>query len=147
MFKKQGAFEAGIAALQASDPLLTDYLRHARTWSERLVESRNAIEHEGWTLPHIAYTQAGQSIVATEPSISGQPVTQFIRLMLDRLCCFVEEFAAHGLQRCMSPAITIAQLPLATRPAEAPERFRVTFTVGGLPAWRLTYHACTFEET
>ena len=33
MFKQQGAFEAGIAALQATDPLLAEYVRHTRTWS------------------------------------------------------------------------------------------------------------------
>jgi hypothetical protein len=47
MFKKQSAFEAGIASLQATDPLLAEYLRQTRTWSEPLIESRNAIEHNG----------------------------------------------------------------------------------------------------
>jgi hypothetical protein len=147
MYKQQGAFDTGIAALQASDPLLAEYLRHTRAWSERLIESRNAIEHKGWTLPCIAYTQTGNTVAATEPMISGQPVTEFVTLMLDRLCCFVEEFTAHGLQRRMPPQITITELPLTTRPAEAPERFRVTFTTGGLPAWRLAYHAASFENT
>ena len=147
MYKQQGAFDTGIAALQASEPLLAEYLRHTRAWSERLIESRNAIEHKGWTLPRIAYAQTGNTVAATEPMVSGQPVTEFVKLMLDRLCCFVEEFTAHGLQRRMPPQITITELPLATRPAEAPERFRVTFTAGGLPAWRLAYHAASFENT
>ena len=43
--------------------------------------------------------------------------------------------------------LTIAELPLAARAAEAPERFRVTFTEGGLPPWRLAYHTSSFEET
>ncbi len=49
MFKQQPAFEAGIAALRATDPLLAEYLRQTRDWSEPLVASRNAIEHKGWT--------------------------------------------------------------------------------------------------
>lgn len=147
MFKQQGAFDTGIAALQASDPPLAEYLRHNRAWSERLIESRNAIEHKGWTLPRIEYTQTGSIVAATEPMILGQPVTEFVKLMLDRLCCFVEEFTAHALQRRMPPQITITELPLSTRPAEAPERFRVTFSAGGLPEWRLAYHAASFENT
>ena len=147
MFKQQGAFVTGIATLQASDPPLAEYLRHTRAWSERLIESRNAIEHTGWTLPHIEYTQTGNIVAPTEPMISGLPVTEFVKLMLDRLCCFVEEFMAHALQRRMPPQITITELPLSTRPAEAPERFRVTFTAGGLPEWRLAYHATSFEIT
>ena len=95
LFKQQGAFETGISALQATDPLLGEYLRHTRTWSERLVESRNAIEHQGWTLPHLKYAHTGTGITATEPEVSGQPVTEFVKFVLDRLCCFVEEFTAH----------------------------------------------------
>jgi hypothetical protein len=35
LFQKQAAFDAGVAALQASDPALAEYLRQARTvWSE-----------------------------------------------------------------------------------------------------------------
>ena len=43
MFKQQGAFDAGIAALQATDSLLAEYLRQTRNWSERLVEIRNDV--------------------------------------------------------------------------------------------------------
>ena len=147
MFKQQAAFDTGIAAIQTSDPLLAEYLRHTRAWSERLIESRNAIEHKGWTLPRIEYTHTGNIVAATEPMISGQPVTEFVRLMLDRLCCFVEEFTAHAFQRRMPTQITITELPPSMRPAEAPERFRVTFTARGLPEWRLAYHAASFENT
>jgi hypothetical protein len=147
MFKQQGAFDTGIAAVQASDPGLGEYLRHTRAWSERLIESRNAIEHEGWTLPRIEYTQTGNILAAKEPMISGQRLTEFVKLMLDRLCCFVEEFTVHALQQRMPPQITITELPLSTRPAEAPERFQVTFRAGGLPEWRLAYHAASFENS
>ena len=141
------AFAAGIAALHATDPLLAEYLRHTRNWSEPLVECRNAIEHEGWALPRVIYSQKDGGLVATEPEISGQPFTAFIDYMLDRLCCFVEEFMAHSLQRSMVPEITITELPFAERSAEAPERFRLTLGTGGLAQWHITYHTSRFEET
>jgi len=125
LFKQQPAFEAGIEALQGTDPLLAEYMRQTRTWSEPLIESRNAIEHRGWSLPRVACAQQGGSIGAIAPEILGQPFTAFIDTMLDRLCCFVEEFTAHGLQRRMVPEITVTELPLNDRPAEAPERFRL----------------------
>jgi hypothetical protein len=116
MFKQQGAFDTGIAALQASDPPLAEYLRHTRAWSERLIESRNAIEHKGWTLPRIEYTQTGIIVAATEPMISGQPVTEFVKLMLDRLCCFVEEFTVHALQRHNAAANHVYGTPSVDAP-------------------------------
>jgi hypothetical protein len=64
-------------------------------------------------------------------------------LMLDRLCCFVEEFTAHCLQTETVPGITITELPLG----EAPERFRLTLGTGGLPRWKIAYHASLFEDT
>jgi len=147
LFKQQPAFEAGIAALQTTDPLLAEYLRQTRSWSEPLIESRNAIEHKGWSLPRVIYSQKDGGVIATAPDISGQTFTSFTDSMLDRLCCFVEEITAHCLQARMVPGITITELPLAERPEEAPERFRLTLGTGGLPRWRLAYHLSRFDET
>jgi hypothetical protein len=107
-------------------------LRQTCTWSERLLESRNAIEHEGWALPHVNYTQTSTSVTAVEPQIANQPLTEFMELMLDRLCCFIEEFTVHCLQRQMPPEIAIAEIPRATRLVEAPVRFTLTLEAGGL---------------
>jgi len=147
LFKQQSAFETGIVALQATDPLLAEYLRQTRRWSEPLVQARNAIEHTGWTLPRVIYSQKGAGIAAAEPEVSGQPFTAFVNFMLDRLCCFVEEFTAHCLQRRMVPEITITELPIAKRAEELPERFRLTLGAGGLARWNISYHTSRFEET
>ncbi|MCC6265904.1 MAG: hypothetical protein IT169_20210 [Bryobacterales bacterium] len=147
LFKQQGAFENGIAALQSRGPLLADYLQQTRAWSERLVQSRNEVEHAGWVLPRVTYKNTGTGVATVEPEISGQPVTQFATFMLDRLCCFVEEFTAHCLQRLMSPEITITEIPPAKRLTEAPERFSLTLATGGLPRWKISYHASSFEGT
>jgi hypothetical protein len=101
LFKKQPAFEAGIAALRATDPSLADYLERVRAWSEPLLLARNAIEHEGWSLPRITYTANGAAVELQEPLIRAVPATEFIARTLDRLICFVEEVTAHGLQRRM----------------------------------------------
>jgi hypothetical protein len=147
MFKQQATFDAGIAAIERQDPLLAEYLRQTRTWSEPLVESRNAIEHKGWTLPRVTYSQKGGGILASAPDISDQPFTTFIDFMLDRLCCFVEEFTAHCLQRRMPREITITELPIANRLSELPKRFRLTLGAGGLARWNIAYHASRFEQT
>ena len=60
----------------------------------RLVESRNAIEHTGWTLARVKYAHTGTGVTAAEPEISGQPVTEFVKFVLDRLCCYV--WAGNG---------------------------------------------------
>lgn len=147
LFRKQAAFETGLAVLEKTDPLLAEYLQQTRVWSERLVERRNAIEHEGWMLPRVTYSHTGAAIRANEPPVSGQPVSEFVSFMLDRLTCFVEELTAHCLQRQMPTGTTITEIALAHRAAEAPERFRVTLASGGMSAWKISYHHSTFEET
>lgn len=147
LFQKQNAFEAGLAALQATDPLLCDYLRQTRTWSKPLIERRNHLEHKAWMLPPVTYSQTGSSIQVNEPLISGQPVSKFAKYMLDRSACFVEEVTVHCLQRRMPLGFTITEIALIQRPEEAPERFRVTLARGGMPPWILVYHHSSFEET
>lgn len=147
LFKQQAAFEAGIATLQLKDPLLAEYLRQTRMWSERLIQSRNDVEHNGWKLPRVGYKDTGSGVAATEPLISGQPVTDFVDFMLDRLCCFVEEFTAHCLQRLLPTGITVTEIPLARRVVAAPERFALTLGAGGLLPWQIAYHTSLFDET
>ncbi|MGP1677675.1 MAG: tyrosine-type recombinase/integrase, partial [Burkholderiales bacterium] len=131
MFKQQPAFERGIAELKATDPLLADYLEKSRqTWSERLIKSRIDLEHNNWSLPRVTYDTSGANIVAVEPFVAGQPVTEFVQAMLDRVCCFVENVTAHCIQQKMAAPITITEVPLAKRRSEAPERFQLTLAVG-----------------
>ncbi len=72
-----------IAALEATDPLLADYLSNTRTWSEPHVECPSAIEHEGWTLPRIIYSQR-DSGVATYPKSPGS------RSRCYRISCWID---------------------------------------------------------
>jgi hypothetical protein len=137
LFKKQATFEKGIADLQTKDPLLSEYLRQTRIWSERLVAARNNVEHNGWMLPRVAYEQEGGSIIARQPQISDLEVTQFVNWLTDRLCCFAEEFTMHCLQRQLPDQITVAQIPRVERDEELPMRFILTIGSGGMPRWNI----------
>ena len=147
LFEKQAGFDAGLAALEPSDRALAKYLRQARLWSDRLVGCRNAVEHKGWRLPDVTYARTDGGVKAAEPLVDGQPVSEFVTFMFDRLTCFVEEVTAHCLQRRLRAGVTFTELPLAHRPAEMPKRFRVTLANGGMPPWTIVFHPSSFEET
>ncbi len=147
LFKKQSTFENGLRILEKDDPHLATYLKATRIWSEQLINSRNAIEHEGWILPKLRYVEVSGIIRADEPEIAGQKVSTFVKFIMDRLICFVEEVTAHCLKARMPMGISITEIPLSQREAEIPQRFQVTLTNGGMPIWDITYHQSSFEET
>jgi hypothetical protein len=146
LFKKQSAFDAGVATMRQTDLALADYLQEARNWTEQLVTIRNSLEHGLWSLPRIGYTRTDASVAATEPMVLQMPVTKFADYFYNRVACFVEEVTAHCLQRRILDGVTLTELPPADRLAEAPERFRVTPAVGGDPRWTITHHLKMFDE-
>ena len=149
LFKQRDTFEKEVAKLKSKSPELAEYLTQARTkWSERLVLQRNAIEHQGWPLPRVQYVpeQFGK-VRVVEPLIDGQPVTDFIAFMVDRVCCFVEEMSAYALQAKMPNGLSISEIPIAERKEEIKERFQLALVGGGMSIWVLSYHDSKFEET
>ncbi len=98
-------------------------------------------------LPRMGYKENAGQIQTEEPQISGQPVTEFVRYIMDRLCCFVEEVTAYALQSQMPDVISITEIPLSQRKPQCAERFQVALMLGGMPLWSLVYHDSTFEET
>jgi len=146
LYMNKTAFEKGFTALAQTQPELAAYLRETRKWSESLILCRNSL-HEGWMLPGVTYKETSLTIQAVEPEVSGQPVSAFVDYMLDRLCCFVEEASAYGLQAQMPSGISITEIPAPDRKADCPERFQVTFIHGGMPIWSIAYHISKFEET
>ena len=147
MFEKQSTFENGVKILEKDDPCLAAYLRMTRKWSKRLIKIRNDIEHEGWMLPKVKYVEVSETIRADEPEISGQKTTDFVKFIVDRLICFVEEVTAHCLKERMPEGISVTEIPLSQRESDVPQRFQVTFTNGGMPIWNIAYHQSSFEET
>ncbi len=146
LFQKQAKFETGLLTIAQMDSALADYLRLTRAWSEPLQECRNDIEHRGWTLPRTTYVRQGNKIEAVPPLISGQPVTEFVSFMLDRVLCFVEELTAYRIQRLLPDLMTLTEIPPVDRAEEAPVRFQVTVVSGGLPPWRIIYHHDKFDD-
>jgi hypothetical protein len=147
LFQKDSAFENGVTALATTHPKLAVYLRETRKWSEHLISSRNAIEHEGWVLPRVVYTEHAGRIHTAEPHISSQPVTAFVQYMMDRLCCFIEDVTVYALQAQMPDGVSLTEIPLAQRNPQCIERFQVALVHGGMPLWSIAYHESTFEET
>ena len=86
-------------------------------------------------------------MTASEPTIAGQPVTAFVKLMTDRLLCFVEDVTVHCIQRRMPGGVSITEIPLPRRAAQMPLRFQTTLAIGGMPPWQIHYHVSTFEAT
>jgi len=95
----------------------------------------------------VKYVVAGGTIQAQEPEISGQPATEFVSFMFDRLACFVEEVTTHCLQLQMPPGMALTEIPMVQRESEMPVRFRPTLRTGGMPVWVIRYHQSTFEQT
>ena len=147
LFKKQATFEKKLQEMEQTDPLLAEYLGETRKWSEPLIFSRNAIEHKGWVFPRMKYKEVAGTIYAEEPEISDQKVSDFVKFMMDRICCFVEEVTAHCLQAQMPEGISITEIPLDERDPAIVERFQLTVTPGGKPIWHLSYHESEFDKT
>ena len=147
LFNKNSQFENGLLKLEKDDPHLAAYMRETRKWSERLINSRNAIEHEGWILPKVQYNEVSGIIRADEPEVSDQKVSDFVKFIMDRLNCFVEEVTAHCLKVRMPIGISVTEIPLSKREPDMPQRFRVTLSDGGMPIWNIAYHQSSFEGT
>ena len=69
------------------------------------------------------------------------------KLALDLQVNIQEAGTVHCLQRRLPTGITVTEILLARRLAEAPERFRVTLANGGMPSWRINFHSSSFDET
>jgi hypothetical protein len=98
-------------------------------------------------LPKMRYKNNSGIVETVEPQISGQPVSEFVGYMIDRLCCFVEDITVYGLESLMPAGISVTEIPLAKRKADCPERFQVTFVDGGMLIWSIDCHNSKFEET
>jgi hypothetical protein len=149
LFQKKAAFDNGVARLRQSDPALAEYLVQTRAkWCERLMTIRNdLLEHGMWSLERVRYERTDGGVRAIEPMVDGQPVTQFVTHILDRICRFVEELCSHALQARMLHDVSLTEIPLNERKAENAARFRVALIGGGTPLWTITYGDAKFEDT
>ena len=149
LFQREAAFNNGVARLKPSDPALADYLVETRAnWSERLMTIRNdLLEHGTWSLDRVRYEQAETGVRAVEPLVDGEPVTEFVSHIMDRVGCFVEELCTHALQARMLHDVSLSEIPLSERKSENVARFRMALIGGGTPLWTIAYHDAKFEDT
>src|SRR5258708_3808916 len=56
------------------------------------------------------------------------------------------EVTVHLLQKRMPAGVALAEVAIGSRTALAPERFKMTTSVGGLPHWQLRPHLQRFEK-
>jgi hypothetical protein len=147
LYQKQNAFNNGIAKLRLHNAALADYIAQTRTkWSERLTTCRTGLEHGTWVLPKVRYETQGNTIKAIEPMVDGQPVTEFVAHISDRLNCFVEDVIMHALQTQMPEGISISEIPVAERPPEIVERFQSALVGGGMLIWKILFRDSKFED-
>lgn len=149
LFQGAAAFNNGVARLRPSDPALAEYLIETRMrWCERLMTIRNELlEHGTWSLDLVRHVQSDTSVRAVEPLVDGQPVTEFVAHIVDRIYCFVEELCAHAFQSRMQHDVSLTEVPPKQRKPEDASRFRLALVGGGTPLWTIAYHDTKFEET
>lgn len=148
LYKQQDTFVNGIKNLRQKNPQLAEYLSQTRTkWFQRMTDCRIALEHNTWMLPKVRYDAVGNSIRVIEPQVDGQPVTEFVSHVADRLCCFTEDLIAHALQAQMPTGMSITEIPHAERKPEIVERFQPALVGGGALLWTIAYHDSKFEDT
>lgn len=147
LFQDAGAFNKGLTKMKQQDAALAEYIEQARAkWSERVVLLRNNFEHAVSAQLKVKLLRTGTSFVASEPQVEGQPVSQFVNDIVDRVCCFVEDVLAHVLQSRFPAGMSITEIPLTERNPEIVERFRPMLIGGGSTVWTIAYHDSKFEE-
>jgi hypothetical protein len=146
-FRKESTFLNGVAALDATDPDLAKYCREARIWADMLNTLRNEMEHNFWSVPKAQYRIERGSVEVLEPEVLGRSVSDFVKLITDRMLCFIEDICVHGIQKRMPGSISVTEVPLIQRPTERPERFTICTAGGGMPLWKIVYHESKFDET
>lgn len=148
LFKKPSAFQTSLQRLYASNPSLAAYLEKCRNlWSEQLINSRNSLEHHDTRLADVSHFNDSGTLRASEPIIENQPVTQFIKFILDRLTCFVEDITAHCLQTQLEPGFIFTEIKLQERNPEIPKRFRLSVEQEAVEAWSICYKSILFEDS
>jgi hypothetical protein len=146
-FEKQSRFERGVSELRITDSDLANYMERCRAeWLQTLVMRRNAVEHEGWSLPRVLYRDTGSTVEVEAPLIDGQAVDQYVTLMTDRMCCAIEDVLMHLLNKQLPGLMCLSETPLQQRDPQNPTRFFLTLRTGGALPWRIQYSTSKFED-
>jgi hypothetical protein len=146
MFDKNPGFEAGVTAMESTDPLLADYLRETRKWLQPLTLVRNNLEHKSFVAPRIQYgRKPGDAFEVREPEVLGLPLTSFVPVILSRLNRFIEEVVIRSMQTAMPSPMTITEVSVGKRDTLKPERF-VAGLIGQAQPWQIIYSDDAFDD-
>jgi len=146
LFQNDKEYQKGLAALDASDQALADYLRESRKWLEPLRLFRDEMEHEHYVLPPIKYTRAHDGrVTALEPKLLRSPLTIAVPYIENRLNRFVEEILVWCIAKSLLAPMIVTEIPLVARDPGKAERFKVTLS-GTAPAWQLTHSVAAFDD-
>jgi hypothetical protein len=152
LFQKRSSFEAALEKLRVDgDNQLAKYLASTRAgWSETLMHRRNALEHEGRSLPDGRYVEEPSGFVSfLEPQIDGIAVSHFVEHVLGQTLAFVEDMVALCAQRGIADVGNLIDIPKDQRDPGNVKRFRL-----GVPVlqsheqfWELRYSEGGFDVT
>ena len=140
-FKKTSHFDKAMDLLRADHPALEQYLQTARKlWTEIFIRQRASLEHEGWTLPSVAYEQFGpKTFRVREPEVCERPVSEFVALSARRLFAFVENTVAYTFKTTLRGPLTIVEIRFRERDPNFPRRFQVNLMKPNKAGWLPTY--------
>ncbi len=152
LFAKEANFQARIGELrQRGQDVLAGYLVATRAgWSDKLINKRNDLEHEGWRLPDVRYRPgpSGEPQML-EPEVDGVAVSAWTAEMLPHVLAFVEDMGAYCVQEGLGSTGALADIPEAERDPQHKKRFY--FTVPALQPeaqiWKLRYSVKGFPHS
>lgn len=146
LFQGESEFDQGINYLVATgDIVLANYLETTRkVWLQDLALLRIAIEHSGWVLDRIEFTQRGGRVELIIPKINGIQVNAYVVRLVNRVLVFIENMLVYSMLKFSMPAIYLAEIQKNERDGISPSRFRlIPHGLEDTPPWALIY----FEET
>lgn len=142
LFTKQANFEKGVSKLKSEGHTsLAKFLQKVRSdWTESFIIRRDAIEHEGWSLPNVEYRiTTDQKAEIIEPQVDGIPVSRYSKKMLNRIISFAENVIVYAFKYAMKPDHVIVKIPVNQRDPDCPRRFRLDIKRPELLEWDIQY--------
>ncbi len=131
---------------EAKHPELVAYLRKLRPLLLDIVEQFRKIRVEGWNLANINYKFSDGVVSMVEPSVGGEPLSEYIGRVFSILALAIEEVIMYGFQRSMTGSIAIVEIPPDQRDPVNAQRFKRTWRASE-PPWQLTWTGKSFYES
>jgi len=131
---------------EAKHPELVAYLRKLRPLLLDIVEQYRKIRVEGWNLANVRYTFSGGVVAMVDPSIGGEPISEYIERVFSILALAIEEVIMYGFQRSITGSIGVVEIPRDKRDPVNAQRFKGGWRASE-PMWQLTWTGKSFYES